>query len=257
MKRFMLPHPPDSAGTVRLAGRDYHYLARVRRLKAGAEFEALLPDGTEALVKVRSVDRHTLVGAAFPRTDPCADLTDAAPRLTLFQALPKPPKMDLIVRQAAESGVAAVVPFVSAYGTPADAAGTDRVERWQRIVREARQQSGSEVRTMVRPPCSFADLFRYWETLKHAGAAGILLHQTFLAPGGFHDCLAPCPPQAALAVGPEGGFSQAETAAFLGAGWKPVMLGGAVLRVETAALYAVAAAQVILLERQSWMWKNS
>jgi 16S rRNA (uracil1498-N3)-methyltransferase len=51
------------------------------------------------------------------------------------------------------------------------------------------------------------------------------------------------PPGAfALAVGPEGGFTPDEVAAGVAAGWQAVDLGPAILRVETAAAFLVAAA---------------
>jgi 16S rRNA (uracil1498-N3)-methyltransferase len=183
------------------------------------------------------------------------------PPVALFQALPKPSKMDIIVRQAAEGGIAEIAPFVSAY-SPANArasgSGIDlKIARWGRIIKEARQQSGSAVSTVIRRPCSFQDLIRYWESRKSPGAAGILLHQTFLSSGGFHEYLAAPPDLVVLAIGPEGGFSPSEAGALLAAGFKPALLGAAALRVETAALYAAAAVRLILLERESWMWKNS
>lgn len=59
----------------------------------------------------------------------------------------------------------------------------------------------------------------------------------------------------ALCVGPEGGFSREEVDFLLAEGFKPLRLAGAVLRAETAALYAVAAAQIVLSERSSWIPK--
>ena len=44
-----------------------------------------------------------------------------------------------------------------------------------------------------------------------------------------------------LLSGPEGGLSPAEQAAALAAGWRPIGLGGRVLRAETAPLAALAA----------------
>ena len=71
----------------------------------------------------------------------------------------------------------------------------------------------------------------------------------------MHEYLTGAPKSVALCVGPEGGFSQDEVDFLLSEGFKPLRLAGAILRAETAALYAVAAAQIILSERSSWIPK--
>jgi 16S rRNA (uracil1498-N3)-methyltransferase len=98
----------------------------------------------------------------------------------------------------------------------------------------------------------------YWKDLqgRYSPAAGILLHETPLEKGSFHRYLDNDPALVAAAVGPEGGFSPEELSRFLAAGFKPLTIGNTVLRTETAALYAIAAIRVILLENSTWMLKT-
>ncbi|GHV30562.1 ribosomal RNA small subunit methyltransferase E [Spirochaetia bacterium] len=272
MKQFILPSPPDSRGRVRLTGRDFHYLVRVRRLKEGAVFTARLPDGgepggsREVRVLVQSLSDKALTGECLPMelSDEMSDGETALPPIILFQALPKGAKLDLIVRQAAEGGITEIRPFVSDYSIPkgsAAAGGTAncaaRVERWRRIIKEARQQSGSAITTEIAAPCTVEALLEYWEAVKGRSSRplGILLHQAPLVQGGFHDYLSSDPDLVAFAVGPEGGFSPEEVAEFLAAGFKPLVIGKTILRTETAALYAAAAVRIILLERAVWTLK--
>ncbi|MDR1319040.1 MAG: 16S rRNA (uracil(1498)-N(3))-methyltransferase [Treponema sp.] len=272
MKRFILSGGPDKNGKIRLEGRDYHYLVRVRRLAPGEIFPALLPGGGEVLVRVLSSDGGVLTGdclsaesagaAQSPGKGRDAQTPDsgALPPIILFQSLPKSEKMDLIVRQAAEGGLAEIVPFSSEFSIPKIKNGGEkkgppaRQARWERIVKEARQQSGSSVATAVRPPLGIDALFAYWEDLKsaHPGALGILFHHMPLENASLHGYLEKDPEIVALAIGPEGGFSPAEAERFLEAGFKPLTLGGSVLRTETAALYGAAAIRIILLEKNSW-----
>ena len=255
MKQFILKEGPDKNGFIRLGGRDYHYLVRVRRLKSGDSFRALLPApdtgaGQEAravTILVRSAGDGVLVCECSAEEAPGA--VSEQPHIILFQALPKGTKMDLIVRQAAEGGLRELVPFAAEHSVKTG--GT--VERWQRIVKEACQQSGSRTITEIRPLSSFDDLLVYWEKLRASLALGIFFHQEALEKGTFHDYLSSNPKRVVLAVGPEGGFSPGEVRRFLDAGFKPLCMGNTVLRTETAALYGAAAVRIILLERASWV----
>ena len=259
MKHFVLSAPPGPEGIIRLYEKDYHYLVRVRRLKAGMCFDAVLPGGTETQVRILSTVDKILIGeclgtpqqdkeALFPRHT-------SLPPIALFQGLPKGTKMDTIVRQAAEGGVSIVAPFESEYSAVRLGKNSaEKLPRWERIVREALQQSGSVIATEIRPPSGFDALLDYWGTVKknYRRALGILLHQEPLAKGSFHDYLCNCPDFIALAVGPEGGFSPGEVSLFLAAGFRPLVMGNTILRTETAALYGAAAIKIILLESERW-----
>jgi 16S rRNA (uracil1498-N3)-methyltransferase len=273
MKQFILTEEPDKDGYVRLRDDDFHYLVTVRRLRPGGLIKVLRAasggaGGTAAALTILSIDNNTLVGRISPWE---ADMSGPAaasgsgippiPPIILFQALPKGSKMDLIVRQAAEGALAEVVPFVSEHSLPRGKSGAAE-DRWRRIIKEARQQSGSAVDTQIHSVLTFEEALAYWETLQGGSSAlGLLLHEQHIAPapleqGTFHGYLYGDPQLVAVAAGPEGGFSAAELERFLDAGFKPLCMGETVLRSETAALYGAAAVRIILLENASWMLKN-
>ncbi|MDR1239824.1 MAG: 16S rRNA (uracil(1498)-N(3))-methyltransferase [Treponema sp.] len=261
MKRFILSRSPGVDGTVRLVGEDYHYLVRVRRLAPGETFPVRLPGGGETLVRILAVENGVLTGACVPAAGaPAGAASPPLPPLILFQALPRGAKMDLIVRQAAEGGLAEIVPFVSEHSIPRpeDGGPGNRLRRWEKIVREARQQSGSPIATAVRPPLDPEGLFEYWQELRGGGrnVLGLLFHQSPLEQASLHRYLGMEPELVVLAIGPEGGFSPGEVSRFLKADFKPLTIGDTVLRTETAALYGAAAVRTILLERSSWLPKT-
>lgn len=253
MKQFLFQSTPDPHGIIRLTGDDYHYLVRVRRITEGAVFKALLPDGAETRAMVQSIAHNALVCTCLA----AEDQMDAAslPPLALFQAMPKGVKLDQIVRQAAESGVSEIIPFVSAYSAPKMKEESARIERWDRIVKEARQQSGSRIETTVKPVSDLDALIAYWETVKtrYKKPVGLLIHQTPLGREGFHSSLKDSPDFVSAVIGPEGGFSEEEAERFIKAGFKPLVMGSSILRVETAAVYAIAAIRIILLESAEWL----
>ena len=265
MKQFILKDVPDKNGMVRLQNNDYRYLVRVRRLAPGEYFPALLPDGTEIVMQVRSVDNNTLVGevATVAANVVAATTAAAATPIVLFQALPKGEKMDLIVRQAAEGGITEIVPFASEFSAvKIGKSGTgennkQKFSRWERIIKEARQQSGSATTTTIRQPMDIDNLFVYWEQIKtrQPGALGLLFHHVPLAKESLHQYLNIIPEIVALTIGPEGGFSPAEAERFLAAGFKPYTIEGTILRTETAALYMAAAVQILLREKDLWETK--
>ena len=309
MKQFLLPHGVLSDGTVRLDGKDFRYLVRVRRIKAGDTLTVALPDGKPALMLVTEVGAASLTAVVQPEDTGGGTEAGAAvgvkagvksgavngaggagvksgegtgpPSIVLFQALPKPAKMDLIVRQAAEAGVHEIVPFISErsgrvpWGSPGAAS---RAERWRRIVREARQQSGSPVDTLITEPPSgisagisavlavYAAKQAAVQTAAGRTTAFVMSERPPAGKGGpndaarrsFHEGLTPPPRLVCIAVGPEGGFSAQETRLFADNGFISVTVGlwGTVLRVETAAAWAVAAVSVILGENESWKLKE-
>jgi 16S rRNA (uracil1498-N3)-methyltransferase len=171
--------------------------------------------------------------------------------------------MDLIVRQAAEGGLTEIVPFISEYsilrpeaGNSGDGGPANRMRRWEKIVREARQQSGSRIATAVKPPLTLEGLLNYWEELRGGRKAlGLLFHQIPLEQASLHGYLGSEPEIVVLAIGPEGGFSPGEVSRFLAADFKPLTLGDTVLRTETAAVCGAAAVRIILLENASWLPK--
>ena len=261
MKQFILNSDPAD-DKVRLEGNDYKYLVHVRRLAAGEYFPAVLPGGTVVNVQVQSVDRGVLVGRIF-RGETGGTLP-ALPPIILFQALPKNEKMDLIVRQAAESALTEIVPFTAEYSMIKISNSGHKISRWERIIKEARQQSGSTVATTIRQPVSLDGLFEYWNhlTVQKPGTVGLLFHHIPLENESLHGYLGKiqihngesCQSDTAvvIAIGPEGGFSPDEAERFLAAGFKSFILGDTILRTETAALYAQAVVRILLWERKSW-----
>ena len=254
MKQLILNSKPDRDNTVRLEGDEYRYLVRVRRISTGEKFPAVMPNGDETIIQVLSIDNGVLTGKCSKPIE-----TNSAhkniPSIILFQALPKGDKMDLIVRQAVEGEITEIVPFVSEFSVAKKSLGGQKFTRWERIIKEARQQSGSKTATSVRQPLTKKELFEYWEKIK-TDAAGLLFHHEGIEHESLHGYLYSIPKVVVFAVGPEGGFSGAEVSSFLENGFKPFNFGDTILRTETAALYCAAVIKILLLERDSWELKQ-
>jgi len=259
VKQFILNKEPDKNGIVQLDGKDYRYLIRVRRLAIGEFFPVILPNGKETQIQITSITNNVLTGKCSIPNDSAEDTGGIFPPIILFQALPKGDKMDLIVRQATESGITEIVPFVSEFSIAKTRADGVKFSRWERIIKEARQQSGSRTETTLCHLMGINELFEYWGKIKEKKTLGLLFHhcQGGLEQKSLHGYLNSNPEAVVLAIGPEGGFSEMEVSVFLENGFWPITIGNTVLRTETAALYCAAAIRVILLEKNTWELKQT
>ncbi len=255
MRQFILPETWDGGETCLIEGDRAHYVARVLRLGVGDGFPGRDARGRPWSCAVLESAPGRLLLSVYPcEAGPGSEESQATmPRIFLVQGMPKGPRMDLVIRQATEAGVWAILPLLSSRTVGGDNPG-NRSARWERIVREALQQSGSGHRTELVEPLSLADLPA---ALSSQGILPsdprILLHEAPLAQSSMHGYLSEAPEAVVLCVGPEGGFASDEVDFLLSQGFSPLRLAGAILRAETAALYAVAAAQIILSERSSWI----
>ncbi len=265
MKRFLLSTDYRGGETAVIAGRDFHYLCRVRRMRPGDSCDAADRTGNlyRLTVEILAADSCTVRLEPGAAADPGTVETGAADgaEITLFQCLPKGTKLDLIIRQATEAGVRRIVPLLSEHAVPrvdTAAAATRKLDRWRRIAREAVQQSGATLLPDVSAPIPFADLESRF-TPGH-DAVGLFCHQLRLdgvrnrplEQRTLHEYLSADSQRIAIVIGPEGGLSNSEIEQLLQSGFEPVYLGPQVLRTETAALYAIAAVQIVLLEKKTW-----
>jgi 16S rRNA (uracil1498-N3)-methyltransferase len=156
--------------------------------------------------------------------------------ITLVLAIFKFDRMEWAIEKCTELGVSRIVPVISRRtDSHLAAASAKRVERWQRIARQASEQSRRTTPPEILPPIRFAD------ALTGAAALRIVLaeseERTLL-----RDVLKSNASASAiiLAVGPEGGWTEDELQSFRQAGWISVSLGNTILRAETAAIAATA-----------------
>ena len=160
MRQFVLPSHWSGGSACVLSGEDAKYLLSVLRMNPGDRFPGLDTLGRSYDLEIKSasqgrVELSVCPASLAPKAGSAPFPAVLLPRLVLVQALPKGRKMDLVVRQAAEAGVSRVIPVESARSVSriADEGGAAAKRgRWERIVREALQQSGSTRRTEVEAP---------------------------------------------------------------------------------------------------------
>jgi 16S rRNA (uracil1498-N3)-methyltransferase len=210
---------------LRLPEEEAHHVLKVLRGRGGDALEVVDADRCLFAAVLRGGKRVAILEAL------------EAPEehdISLYQAVPKGGRMDLVVEKATEVGVTRIVPLVTQRGIVEPGGG--KVERWRRVAEAAARQSLRMGVPEVLGPMPFA------EAAQRAGEGGVLLHNdTGLS--SLEDVVgAP----ASLFVGPEGGWSEGELRLAMEAGLAFAQLGPYRLRSETAGVVAVARARAAL-----------
>ena len=165
--------------------------------------------------------------------------------VTLAVGLIANERMDWLVEKATELGVACIVPLVTErtiVRLSGDRA-SKRVAHWQAIAAAACEQSGRDLLPTIEPLCSLQHwLAQPWQSTMPVPRRGRLSLSADSRPWqSLTMSPASAPTQTlCVALGPEGGWSEAEEHALNAAGYPPISLGAAVLRTETAALTVLA-----------------
>jgi len=244
-----MPESYNGDSSLVLVGNDYHYLIRVLRYKTGYKFSGRDTKGNVFDLKVAAVTENSCILDVKNSSTEYNEL----PEIILYQCVCKGRKMDQIIRQATETGVSEIIPVVSDFSVSRiDTEKSSKMERWNKIVREAIQQSGSGVNTLIGKPVSIDNIVIIDDS---SGDIGLFFHQEVLDSGSLHRYLNAGSKKIFLVVGPEGGLSERETEILFEKHFKSIYLKTNVLRAETAALYSVGAVQTILLESENWVLK--
>ena len=244
-----------------LTGAHAAHLARTLRARVGQEFEVVCGD---------RVRRGTIASLADDRVEFALGEevpARAAVPITLLLAVFKFDRMEWAIEKCTELNVTSIVPVISRRTEKHLAAAAEkRVERWRRIAREASEQSrrvtppqiatpmklreargsfGGSSDSIVIPTEDFSPSGRTCGS--SAGALKIVLAESERE-ASLADVLdAPeSIASLALAVGPEGGWTEEELRGFADSGWKAASLGETILRAETAAIAALAIARIVL-----------
>jgi 16S rRNA (uracil1498-N3)-methyltransferase len=247
MKQYVLPDTFKGGTELELTGEDYHYLCHVIRKKTGDSFPGLDKNGNLLNLTIIQI----LKNSCLLKIDTISGKNSDHVEITLVQCLPKGKKMDLIIRQAVEAGIKRIIPVMSDHAVPKFDNSRDiekKRQRWEKIAIEAMQQSGSKI---IPEICSFVTMDDIPPIWNECGP-GLFCHQVRIDNNSLHKCLNEKINQVYIVIGPEGGISEREVNLLKDAGFKSIYLGDNVLRAETAALFATAAINVILLEKMRW-----
>ena len=218
------------------------HLTRVLRIGVGDTVSVFDGRGHEFLAKVAAALRRDVRVQLVSRLEPAAE---AAVPVTLAQAVLKSDKMDEVVRDAVMLGVAAVQPVVTkrTEATVASLIRGAKVDRWRRVAIASVKQSRRAVVPAIQMPL----------TLEHALDEPPAALRLMLVEPGVTDGVEkisslqslPTPRDAAVMIGPEGGWTEGECAAARDRGVRLVTLGHRTLRADAVAVAALSVLQFL------------
>jgi 16S rRNA (uracil1498-N3)-methyltransferase len=213
-----------------LVGEHADHLVRILRARVGQDFDIATGEAVRR-GRIASVSDDRV---EFELGERVFDVSLV--EITLVLAVFKFDRMEWAIEKCTELGVARIVPVISRRtDSHLAAASAKRVERWQRVARQAAQQSRRAFPPEIAAPVKVAEALNLQEALRIVLAETeerTLLRDVVepqAADGGV-----------ALAIGPEGGWTENEWQSFQQAGWISASLGNTVLRAETAAMAAAA-----------------
>jgi 16S rRNA (uracil1498-N3)-methyltransferase len=222
------------ANRAQMTGDAAHHLGRVLRAQPGQLYE--LSDGKRLyLGRIEVVERDRVDFALLDELP----VPQRALDLTLLLSIVKFDSFEWAIEKATELGVATIAPLGAARSEKALlSAAAKRAARWKKILLEASQQSRRLSVPSLAPPAKPEAAFA-----AHKQSINLMLSErpnaSRIKPL-LSGQLASANATAALAIGPEGGWTDAEFAAAHAAGFHEASLGQLILRTETAVVSAIA-----------------
>jgi len=238
--RLYIPRPIEVGDILAAAQEQVRYLKTVLRMGTGDPLVVFNGTRWEYDAAIRHVSSEGMdLEITGKRPIPSREI-----EITLCQAIPKAEKMDAIIRHATELGIGRIIPFFAERSVPRwpTEKSPQKRARWQKIAIEACRQSGRADIPEIGDVVTFSGMLHacpseglrliFWE---EESARGI--REVLRGPGqeGVTSFVA--------VIGPEGGFAEDEVDQARQAGFISLSLGKRVLRVDTAAVAALAILQ--------------
>jgi 16S rRNA (uracil1498-N3)-methyltransferase len=237
-RRFFVQNVHEAGEVVAILGSDAHKIRNVLRLCDGDVIEVVDSRGI-----VFSATLETTDGALAARLSAPSEIPVQSVAIDVAQGIPKGQKMDFVVEKLSELGVRALIPLESERTIVRDV-GSAKLVRWQRLARSAAQQCGRGEVLIIADPTPLMRLYSRFESydavlfLWEVAEQRPLRELLPIILGGVKSVL--------VIVGPEGGFSHAESEGARASGAHLLSLGHRILRTETAAMAIVAILDYII-----------
>lgn len=225
MKTFFVNKTDISNNKVVVSGEEHNHLKNVLRLNKGALVTVVCGDEFNYNCEILEVNKNNSVLKVNSVTE---NMCNPKVNLTAYVALIKNDKLNLIIQKLTELGVTNIVPFESKYTIIKE--NKLKHEKLQLISNQSVKQCGRSIPALIYPTinisqidCKKHDLVIFAnESEKSVKISDVISNNKIN--------------NAALIIGPEGGFTEDEKQMLINNGAKSVTLCSRILRAETAAI---------------------
>ena len=225
--------------TFTLDGDEGRHAATVKRMREGEVIHLCDGQGTRAIASVVKVHKNSLDLSIDQFTFEEAP----EPRFVVVQALAKGERAELAVEMLTEVGADAIIPWRAEHSIGKWDSVEKGLEKWRRTSRESAKQSR---RAWIPEISNLKSTAEVCELMSQAQSV-FVLHES--ADQALAACAIREQGTIMIVVGPEGGISPDELAAFSAAGARVVHMGASVMRTSTAGAIAVGG---LLMRSQRW-----
>lgn len=221
-----------------LSSDDSYHLIKVMRNKIGDKVEVVI---NKKLYICEIIEMNNLV--KVKKIEEIDTDSELPCYVTIAQSLVKEQKMDLILQKSCELGVSEIIPLNTTRSiVKLEKKETKKIERWNKIVKEASEQSKRVVIPTVKEVLDIKELAKLDYDIKILCTVNEL--STSIKKVLSKDLK---DAKIILVIGPEGGFTDAEEQILIENGYISTSFGNRVLRTETASLYALSIINYILM----------
>ncbi|SHE30673.1 16S rRNA (uracil1498-N3)-methyltransferase [Caldanaerobius fijiensis DSM 17918] len=233
MHKFFVPPQNIFDDKVVIEDKEDFNHFKVLHIKKGESIIVSDGMGNDYEAEVYKIDKDKVTAKIVNILPPVESNID----VTLYQALPKSTKMDLIVQKCTELGINSIVPVITERVVVKWDDNSSKLNRWRRIAYESSKQCRRSRIPQVHEPMSFEELLNLIPTydifiLPYETENVVHLKDIMRADNNFK--------KIGIFIGPEGGFSNCEIIKATEKGARVVTLGSRILRTETAGFVTVS-----------------
>ncbi|RIW37594.1 16S rRNA (uracil(1498)-N(3))-methyltransferase [Bacillus salacetis] len=242
MQRYFINQQFQEGSLVVIEGENFHHIVRVMRMGKDSLFYVVFPNGASAKVQIETISSDCLEAKVVQWE---TDEKEMPVEITIVSGLPKGDKLELIIQKGTELGAKEFVPFTADRSIVKwdEKKAKKKTERWEKIAKEAAEQSHRQHVPVVHSPVSLKELLSLAADYDHK----IVAFEEDAKAGEQSNLAAILqaakPGHRLLAVfGPEGGLTEKEVETLKGHGFVSCGLGPRIMRAETAPFYLLSAA---------------
>jgi len=220
---------------------DYHHIVRVMRMDIGDEIYCVNNNQQVARCTIANISENEVTAKVVQWLEGEIELPVS---VSIVSGMPKGDKLEWIIQKGTELGAYKFIPFIAARSVVKwdEKKGGKKLVRWNKIAKEAAEQSHRTMIPEVSTPINIKELIKlsegydiklvaYEEEAKHGESSMLAKNLQSMTKG-----------QSIMAVfGPEGGLNESEVMLLKEHGFVPCGLGPRILRTETAPLYLLSA----------------